>query len=101
MDDGLKRTVMVVLCPALRLYELLPTMLKLVAEIDAEPLSVPPPVFLTVKLWSRVYPMVTSPKARAEGVTEISGSGSFTGATPMPVTLRLAPPPPEKDMEPL
>lgn len=72
---GLKRTVIVALCPEPRLYELLPTMLNPDAVVEADPESVPVPMFMTVKVRVLVWPIVTSPKACEEGVTEITGVG--------------------------
>src|SRR2546422_204882 len=69
VDVGLKRTDVSWLCPALRLKELPETMLK-GAVVETLPVSVPPPVFCTVKLLSAELPTLMSPKLREAGLTE-------------------------------
>ncbi|MBI4382170.1 MAG: hypothetical protein HY574_13410, partial [candidate division NC10 bacterium] len=57
-DEGLKRTVTLWLAPAPRLNDAAPTMVKPVADVEALPVSVPPPVFVTVKARSLLDPTV-------------------------------------------
>ena len=58
----------------------------------AVPLKVPPPVFWTVKLLSKLVPVSIDPKSWLDGVTDSVG-----GAYALPLTGRLAPPPPVND----
>jgi hypothetical protein len=60
-EVGVKRTVTVWLCPALRLYDP-PEKMLYGALVLALPVSVPPPVFCTVKLLSAELPTTTVPK---------------------------------------
>jgi hypothetical protein len=85
---GLKRTTTDELTPAVRLKELPETTLKGL-ETLAVPDTVPPPVFVSVKLRSAEPPTPTAPKLTVpEGMTARAGA-----ASPVPVTVRLAEPP--------
>ncbi len=76
------------LAPAPRLKEPPETTLKGLAALT-EPVRVPPPVLVTVKLGSAELPTVTEPKStEPAGLTERVGAGS-----PVPVAVRLAEPP--------
>jgi hypothetical protein len=58
-------------------------------EVLTEPVTVPPPVLVTVKLRSAELPTATVPKSTVpEGLTARAGV-----ASPVPVTVRLAEPP--------
>jgi hypothetical protein len=60
---------------------------------DALPVSVPLPLFFTVKVCVDEEPTAIEPKATVVvGVTVIAG----TAAVPVPVTVRVAPAPPVK-----
>lgn len=71
-EVGLKRTVTVWLWPAPRLKEPPETTLK-GALVVALPVSVPPPVLLTVKVRSALPPTGTLPKFWELGETERVG----------------------------
>ena len=73
---GLKRTVTVWVCPAVRLYAPPATMLY-GAAVVACPVRVPVPVFSTTKDASAEPPTETFPKSRVVGVTPIAGCGAW------------------------
>src|SRR2546428_140847 len=77
---GLNRTTTVWLDPAARPNEPPETTLN-GAAMDAVPLRVPPPMFVTVKGRSTDPPIVTGPKSTVvEGVTDRAGAGAGGGA---------------------
>src|SRR2546426_29305 len=84
---GLNRTTTVWLDPAARPNEPPETTLN-GAAMDAVPLRVPPPMFVTVKGRSTDPPIVTGPKSTVVwGATDKMGEGT---AVPVPVTEREA-----------
>src|SRR3990172_12042685 len=86
---GLKRTVRSCVSLAARLKELSPTILN-GALVLALPVSVPPPVFWTVKARSFVVPAFTLEKLRDGGLTAKTGDGVVTG-TGVSKNARLTP----------
>ncbi len=52
------------------------------AEVEALPLRVPPPVFVTVKVRSAELPTATLPKSSELGVTEMAGTGNAASIVP-------------------
>jgi hypothetical protein len=91
---GLKRTDTVALASAPRLKEPPETTLKGLAVLTV-PVRVPPPVLVTVKLWSVEPPTVTEPKStEPAGLTARAGSGCTVPVpVPVPVTAGEAEPP--------
>ncbi len=59
------------------------------AEVEALPLSVPVPVFVTVKVRSDELPTLTLPKSRELGVTDMTGFGSVVSTEPRPFVAVL------------
>jgi len=82
---GVKRTTTTWLAPAPRLKEPPATMLK-GADVDAAPVKVPSPVFVTVNERSADCPTTTEPKSTVvAGMTEATGTGvgvALTGRGP-------------------
>jgi hypothetical protein len=87
---GLNCTTTVWLAPPERLNDPPETTLNGTA-VDAFPVSVPPPVFVTVSELTDDPPMTTDPKFTAVGVTEMAGGE--TEDVPAPVTAAEAVPP--------
>jgi hypothetical protein len=72
---------------AAREYEPPATTLK-GAEVDAEPVSVPPPTFFTVTARSAVAPTPTEPKATLAGVAWRAGVGAPLVSSSAPMSER-------------
>lgn len=70
--------------------------LKLPPVKPAEPDRVPPPTLVTTNLSVLVWPTLTVPNDRLDGLTDNIGT-----ARPVPETLAEAPPPPVKLRLPL
>ena len=86
-----------VLFPGPRLYDEEPVLnAPFASDTLSAPVRVPPPILVTVKLWRDVPPMLTEPKLRDEGLILICA-----GLVPVPDRLTDAPPPPERDIEPV